>query len=588
MRFCPFCSAENVREATHCQACARRLPPLAPRRPRPATGEPPAAEEGRRADGEDRGAVAESSLESISLGPATRRARAPISEPPPAGAPARRAGDARPRRGSIPPLPNRVERDRAAGVSSARSPSSPGASLALPLPSRGGAAPASSPTPEPRPPSPAPEDREPSPAEDAEVASEPTARDDDEHDGELSAGDGPEPAGEGELSAGDGPEPAGGGEAGDDASPSEDDSEPPPTRLGLEVGGDRHVAIPSVMAIPETPSPGLWSGARYATQFARARLQRRRAIRVLRAEIRDDTASLDEELGKLGRGVRELGVDSAPLRDENRAIDEAEARREEADRACATLMSQQAEEKAKFAEVEAEKQAKVSEAESALDRAQRELASLEAQRRGLRDKRKTVERQQKGYLKAADDRDAQAAKAELQQARDALRRGASDLRRDAAGLEPELRDIERRLAALDTPIGEASARVDALKAELESVRRSLGDARDGHRHRLAELEGEESRKGRELSQAEAEIQRRLVTLGTLVNLNRIDRPELGDLYARIDGLRTAIGVRSRTIDQLTAESEAYDRGSLVRGVLALAGGGALFVTMLLILWAILV
>ena len=27
MRFCPFCTAENVAEATTCTACGRRLPP---------------------------------------------------------------------------------------------------------------------------------------------------------------------------------------------------------------------------------------------------------------------------------------------------------------------------------------------------------------------------------------------------------------------------------------------------------------------------------------------------------------------------------------------------------------------------------
>jgi hypothetical protein len=627
MRFCPFCSAENVREATHCQMCARRLPPLAPRRPRPATAEPPSRS---AADGHESAPGGEgdepstagrgAGLESVSLGPGTRRARAPASEPPSPGGPARRDGDMRPK--SVPPLPHRGERERVAGLAP-RPPSRPEIPLALRPPEKPVTArreddgPASRPRVEPRPPADEPD----------EEAAAPVAAREEPKNG-VSASDAREPSdggdkrrasvsetttaapaaatrGESVVAEVDDEVPATRGEsevieAADDAAPATrggpavreaDDEvlatdEPLLPRLGLETVS-RDVSLPSVMSIPDTPGPGLHSAARYAIQFGRARLQRRRVIAIVRSEIRDDTASLDAELGSLGRRVRELGLEAAPLADENRAIDEAEARREEADHACATLMSQQAEEKAKFAEIEAEKQAKVSEAEEALDRAQRELASLEAQRRGLRDKRKAVERQQKGYLKAADDREAQAAKAELQQAREALRRGAVDLRRDAAGLEPELRDLERRVAALEVPIGDASARVDALKAELESVRRSLGDARDGHRHRLAELESEQNRRGRELSQADAEIQRRLVTLGTIVNLNRIERSELRELYGRVDELRVSIGMRSRFIDQLTAESEAYDRGSLVRGIATLAGGLALALAILAALWAIL-
>lgn len=361
--------------------------------------------------------------------------------------------------------------------------------------------------------------------------------------------------------------------------------EPPPTRLGIEAA-ETGLALPAVHPVPDPPEPGIWPAARYAMQFVRARLQRRRVVRTLRAESRHDTASLDDELGSLGKRVRELGIERSILADENRAIDDAESRRDDADRACSELMTKQAEEKAKFAEIESEKQAKVTEAEEALDRVQRELASLEAQRRGLRDKRKSIDRQRKGYIKTAEDREAQAAKAELKESRESLHRAAKELRADAAGFDSELRDIERRLSAIETPLGEASARVDALKAELESVRRGLGDARESHRHRLAELEEERNRRDREVSQAGAEIQRHLVTLGTLVNLHRVEHDGLDDHYARIDRLRAAIGARSRAIDRLSAECEAYDRGSLARGAAALAGFGALVSALLALLWII--
>ncbi|HUH02306.1 MAG TPA: hypothetical protein VML75_09935 [Kofleriaceae bacterium] len=357
-------------------------------------------------------------------------------------------------------------------------------------------------------------------------------------------------------------------------------SSPPPTRVA------QHTEIfqpPAIEPVPEVPENGLVNAARYAVSFARARWQRRGAIKALSAEIKDETVELDGVLGALGKEARSVGVDNRVLSAENAAIDAAHARRQGFEHECAALNAKQADENSKFGDLERERQAKLDEVEAALEEAQRELGALEAQRRSLRDKRKSLEDRQRAYLKGADDRDEQAGRASMGDARSGLRRAAEDLRRDAAALDPERQDLDRRLSALEKPMSTAAAKVEALKAEHESARRSLHDAREGHRHRLAELEAEQGRKGRELSQAEAEIQRRLVTLGTLVNLHRIERPEFEDMYARIDGLRSAIGARSTEIDKLTAEREAYDKASLVRGGLALGGGLVAFLTLIVIL-----
>jgi predicted nucleic acid-binding Zn-ribbon protein len=147
--------------------------------------------------------------------------------------------------------------------------------------------------------------------------------------------------------------------------------------------------------------------------------------------------------------------------------------------------------------------------------------------------------------------------------------------------------VDRRLASLERPIGEATARLDAAKAELDAAKRSLSDAREGHGHRLAELDAEQKRKSREIGQAEGEVARRLVTLGTLVNLNRIDDPQFGELYQRIDRLRGAITARTTEIEKLTAEREAYDRGSLLRGVAVMGGAIIALIALIVILRAIL-
>jgi hypothetical protein len=363
--------------------------------------------------------------------------------------------------------------------------------------------------------------------------------------------------------------------------------DPPPTRIARpDALIDRPFTPPQVMPIPEVPEQGPINAARYAILFVRARWKRGGAIRLLHEEIRQDTSALDQVLGTLGRAARTVQADNRVLAAENAAIDEAEARRARLEQAQVELLARKNDETARAEEIERERVAKVTEGERTVDDAQAELANLDAQRRSLRDKRKDVERRQKAYLKAAQDRDGEAGNAELGETHQALRRQAEDHRREAAALEPERQELDRKLAALDRPQVQAQARLDATKAELDTARRSLNDAREGHRHRLAEIDAEQGRKVRELNQAEAEIQRRLVTLGTLINLNRIERPEFSELYERIDRLRGAIGSRQTEIEKLTAERDSADRGAMIRGAVVIGGGVVILITLLVILLAL--
>ncbi len=639
MRFCPFCSAENAAVATHCGTCARRLPPLPPRR-RTSSGDDSGDGRARTGAADDGG----DDLARVAPGPASRR-RTREPEVRADGEPSRRKTDlpepSRGLRGPLeddvgraPPSPSRHERDRAATARASRDLSVSGADRA--------ASPAAPPIPKPparavTPSAPralTPSVRAPSPA--ARPARTPAGTVADEAQTVVTQAAPeperlrtPEPVAAPPRSAAAAPvadadEPGEDHHEWPDHRPREIDPDdwseeaqhaladvpraatpppptpppradssrytparqesPPPTRVG-RLPGDAFKP-PSVNPIPEVPESGLLNAAAYALSFAKARWQRRAIIRSLSTEIQDETTELDTVLGLLGKEARALHIDNRVLAAENKAIDEAEERRVRFDHECAELNTKAAEENSRFGDLESERQAKVDEAENELDKAQRELGGLEAQRRSLRENRKAVERRQRGLLKAADERDEQAAKASMGDTRGGLRRAAEELRRDAAALDPERQDLDRRLSALEKPISKSAAAVESLKAEHDSARRSLNDAREGHRHRLAELEAEQGRKSRELSQAEAEIQRRLVTLGTLVNLHRIESPEFDDMYARIDGLRAAIGARSTEIDRLTAEREAYDKASLVRGFLVIGGGVVVLITLIVILLSV--
>jgi hypothetical protein len=619
VRFCPFCSAENADTASHCATCARRLPPLPPRRqktqavPTAGVSQLPSAPMATPST-----APAPITPPAPSTAPAPSTVPAPSEPPvivPPTAAPALPvpAVDARALRAARVPPPTALRRvapepEPRAGADGRRRTDQPGHVERPNMDLDVGAA------------APSPPD---APADDTAIATfvHATPIDDPAPTGDLSlilrsldaragAPRPPEPAQPGRPKTPTQPPPMPTGRAKTPTQPpptpqplpprlpptpsspsvrmARDHTvvDPPPTRIARpDALIDRPFTPPLVLPIPEVPEPGLLHAARYAYTFVRARWQRRSAIKVLGDEIKGETSALDQVLGELGKAARTGHVEGRAFASENAGISAAEARRDQLDRENADLASRRDDENAKFAEVERDRLAKQTDAEKLVADAQRELGNFEGQRRSLRDKRKEIERRQRAFLKAAEDRDAEAGNAPMGDTRSLLRRQAEDHRREAAALEPERQDLDRRIAALERPIADAQGKVDAARGELDAARRSLSDAREGHTHRKAEIEAEQKRKAREHTQADAEIQRRLVTLGTLVNLNRVERAEFADLYARIDRLRTAIAARTTEIEKLTAEREAYDKGSLVRGLVVIGGGAVGIVTLIVIVLA---
>ncbi len=550
MRFCPFCSAENDDVTNECASCARRLPPLPPRRRKNGLEKTAAIPKVRKKH------VAEGNEDSELLGQRTKTL-ADLAVSPSAGR--REVGEGEPvaagsveRRRVAPPVPARGERDRLASMSTGVAPglaresvmASEKVSEIEDAPKQAvedpeleqWPAPASAPAPHP----------------DEWTLEAPTPKRD------------PPPSPSSKPARAAKKQPA-----------------PRPTRVAVP----EPFKAPDIIAVPAVPEAGLLPALKYTVAFGRARWQRRGAIGDLRERIRKDTGMLDGILGSLGRQARSLGVKTTALETENSAIDSAENRRKTAEHACSELSNRQAEENSKFANSEADREAKVSGADSALDTAQAELSTLESQRRELQDQRKSIEGRQKGYLKAADNRDSDSEKQETRERREELRAAASTLRQDAAKLVEERQEIDRRYDALEQPMAQLSSRVDALKSDRDAAKRGLTDLREGHRHRLAEIDAEQGRRTRELAQAEAEIERRYVTLGTLVNLNRVDGDEFRPLYEEIDLLRGAIGARSNQIDKLSAERHAFDKASLIRGAAVLGGIVLIFLALLAILLA---
>jgi chromosome segregation ATPase len=321
--------------------------------------------------------------------------------------------------------------------------------------------------------------------------------------------------------------------------------------------------------MPVVPDSGPYEAAKYVIQFIQARWQRRKAIAALSADVVKETASLDGVLGELGKAARQVNLDGKVFADENNAISEAERRRTFAEQSCEDLTAKKAEENAKFEQVQNDLTARLAEREQIFAEIAAELGRLEAQRRGLRDKKKDAEKKLRALVKSAEEREEQAAKSAMGDARQSLRETAGTLRKEARQVEEEKNDIESRLGGLEKPFADVSTRHDQARSDVELSRKDLENAREGHRHRTTEIEAETARRFSELRQSESEIARRLVTLGTIVNLNRVEKPEFMPLFERADQLRALISARETEADRLAAEQHAYDRPSLIRGGLVL-------------------
>lgn len=553
MRFCPFCSAESADDATTCQACSRRLPPATShrrttsseanaRRPSDAI----AADAPQAVDNPDAPQVVEAGNDDATASEYT----APTARSTPGLAP-------KPRAHTTPPpsfdddwgAPEQPTQADASGdapevtqTASADSPSTP-----------------------------AFDDTSPAPARIAPTQREPAQTTDIQTDGNRAS-----VAANSTLSTRQ--------EAPSSQAQWRTTQQPRAQQPRAHQPVD--IERPPVVPMPDLPGPGILDAAKYAMAVTRARWQRRSARKTLERDNERDRAEIERAIHTLGEKARELDLRDPVLAKENQAIDHAEDKRADIERACDEISNRKAEEDSAFASIEAEHRSKESRLEAERDAIQREIDDLEARRRGAEDKLDTVRRQQRGYLRAAEQRDEQAGRAPMGESRSALRRASEDLRRDAAILDTEKNDLERRLAELERPLSQAMAKKETIVAKLDDARSALRDARDTYKQQLSELEDKQNERSKELSDTEADIGRHLTTLGTLVNLHRLEHEQLSPLYRHIDDLRSAIGARSTESDRLDLERDTYDRESHKRGYLLIGAVGVGVFLFILLLIAI--
>ncbi len=186
-------------------------------------------------------------------------------------------------------------------------------------------------------------------------------------------------------------------------------------------------------------------------------------------------------------------------------------------------------------------------------------------------------------MKGAESREAHAKKAQLAETRTTLRRSAEEMRRDAARVDPERLDIERRLAALDAPIHAATAQAQGAHAAHDAARGALSELRATHRRRLDDLGAARGLKLRAVADAGADIVKRQVSLGTLVNRERVERDDLTPLYTRVDELLAEVAVRQREIGVVEEDRRRVNHQVVRRGAAMLASGFGALAAMIVII-----
>ncbi len=351
------------------------------------------------------------------------------------------------------------------------------------------------------------------------------------------------------------------------------------------------------LKLPPMPMPpesgSLWRAVSYLPPLLRAWWVRVRAARTLSALVVADQRTLDGVLRDLGRAAREAQLDEPVFSEEMGRVHAEENRRDNALESARFASEEIAREAERF---RAER--RVREAQSAGK--QGEIAQNEDLLRQHGEERRAhatqlgeLESQLRAAERRATQGDAKALKLEVTsedkgggiQAAAAARLEAEAARKEASSIAP-LRDQARaKVMELDGPIGELERNIARLKQELQTQIRELKEAEHAHELANKQFETDQRAADEERASAEREMSQRFITVGTLLNLNRIEGDRFRPLYLRIDQLKGGLTGREALIQRLAQEREAFDRPAMQKGLLTV-GAAIVLITLIVVILSV--
>ena len=375
---------------------------------------------------------------------------------------------------------------------------------------------------------------------------------------------------------------------------------PPPLELDRPWRGGEFLVVPEpadelkplppelsgLPVMPASPSEsGPWGAVRYLFPVARAWWSRRGAQAAIRTALIGDQRALDQVLGELGRAAREEKLSVPAVRDEMLELAAVEERRAKAESETLAVNEKRIAELERFGRLASACDEAILAQEKAARQSAEELRAATDEVRSARSALGAIDAEIHSLERKLSSQQGRAAAAPPEQ-RGALEAEVLGTREQVAALGPRRDEAAGKLAEIEPPLAKVTEKADEDRAELSRRKRALAATTGERQEAIAALDARLKQLRSDGMTAAAEISRRHVTVGTLLNLNRVERDRFLPLYARIDELKGDVTEREALIARLEDERRAFDHGAVQQGLVVLAagvGGMAILIVVLLFL-----
>jgi chromosome segregation ATPase len=311
---------------------------------------------------------------------------------------------------------------------------------------------------------------------------------------------------------------------------------------------------------------------KYVYTHTKETMRRRRDITRLQKEIVSEQQRLDAILGQLGRQARQADLGLPALADEMRATKSLEGDATAARGRISDYERRRHEQQEKFQSAERELQATVAHADEIALKLTEELAAKSSERAGHRAGMNRLEAQLKSLARHVETKKAELATIQDPNAAAAIRGEIDATNAQILVLEPEQKRFAQQAAALDAPIADLEQRTQAAKDDASRRRREMGDATRVHNEAVGQIQAQIEAEQQRINQSERELSLKFVTLGTILNLNRVPGSAFDQHYQEFDGIKGTIAEKEQQIALLEAEIKGVDRGRFNKGLIVMVSG----------------
>jgi len=333
----------------------------------------------------------------------------------------------------------------------------------------------------------------------------------------------------------------------------------------------------------------LFSCLPYWFKVVTARLKRGGVIRSFRREMLVEQRKLDEILRDLGKRAREVELQHPPVDAAMRGLHELEAQRAQLETDSSGINAQVEQQEATFQAVsdDAGQRAQVAQEQAAA--AQATLNERNAELRGLKGQLAQLDKELTKLAATLRTKTAQGAKTQdatqqqtLEQECVGITGQIEEMEQQRGSLDAQSRQLEEPIAELTGQLADARTRNQEAQQELNAARQELATVKRN-------LGVESQKKGQEMTRIDREMAQKFLEIGRLLDTDRVQLPELEELFGRIDEARMGLQVREESVAALESEREAYDRAAAKKGMIlaiSIAGTALLVIIGLIILFTV--